>query len=194
MRHGRRSFGTHTRRRVVVIVLLVGQLFSAVGMPLPAAPVPKDLSQPFPCMNNPCGCSNAEACWRSCCCTTLAERLAWAREHGVEPPEYVREEVEHSSDGDCDPGAPNCPHCKKKHDHKSAAAQPPCVRWVLGIAARRCHGDGPMAFFADTPALPASAPLTIAVRRPSVPRIAVAAERRPTIAHQPPSPPPRSIG
>ena len=193
MRHGRRTLGAKARRRAVVLVLLVGQLFSAIGLPLPAAAAPKDLSQPFPCMNNPCGCSSAEACWRSCCCTTLAERLAWAREHGIVPPEYVREQVEETGDC-CDPNTPDCPHCKKRHTRHDAEAKPKSVRWVLGVAARRCQGHGPMAFFADTPGLPPMSPLTIVVRRPVVARIAIRSERRTTIAHQPPSPPPRSIG
>lgn len=62
-------------------------LVIAAGVPLPmAATVEKDLSQPFPCMNSPCGCQNAEQCWRSCCCHTPAERLAWAKAHGIAPP------------------------------------------------------------------------------------------------------------
>lgn len=62
-------------------------LVIATGVPLPmAATVEKDLSQPFPCMNSPCGCQNAEQCWRSCCCHTPAERLAWAKAHGIAPP------------------------------------------------------------------------------------------------------------
>src|SRR5947209_7307476 len=42
----------------------------------------KDRSQPFPCMDRPCGCQSADECWHHCCCTTLDERLAWAHEHG----------------------------------------------------------------------------------------------------------------
>ena len=47
----------------------------------------------FPCMDCPCGCNSAEQCWRSCCCHTLAERMDWAREHGVRPPEYAIDEA-----------------------------------------------------------------------------------------------------
>ncbi len=72
----------------VVVWLLAGQyLFVASGVPLPLpVRVAKDLSLPFPCMYSKCGCIDAEHCWSSCCCHTLAERLAWARAHGVEPP------------------------------------------------------------------------------------------------------------
>ncbi|HEV2969476.1 MAG TPA: hypothetical protein VGY55_05750 [Pirellulales bacterium] len=55
--------------------------------------VQKDKSQPFPCMNSPCGCKDAEQCWRHCCCHTLAERLEWARENHVQPPDYVLAEA-----------------------------------------------------------------------------------------------------
>ena len=45
----------------------------------------KDRSRPFPCMDKPCGCATAEQCFTACCCHTPAERLAWARAHGLEP-------------------------------------------------------------------------------------------------------------
>jgi hypothetical protein len=45
----------------------------------------KDRSQPFPCMDKPCGCATAEQCFTSCCCNTPAETLAWATAHRVEP-------------------------------------------------------------------------------------------------------------
>src|SRR6478609_8661381 len=34
-------------------------------------------------------CASPEQCWRSCCCHSLAERMAWAQVHGVRPPEYA---------------------------------------------------------------------------------------------------------
>jgi hypothetical protein len=46
----------------------------------------KDLSTPYPCMNRPCGCRSAEDCWKSCCCTTKAERIAFVLENGLEMP------------------------------------------------------------------------------------------------------------
>jgi hypothetical protein len=65
--------------------LLAGLLLVWTGIlqfPLPqAAPTAKDLSTPFPCMNRACGCRSADECWRSCCCTTKAERIAFAEKH-----------------------------------------------------------------------------------------------------------------
>lgn len=67
----------------------------ASGLPLPwAAPAAhdpdaarriaaKDRSQPFPCMDKPCGCASAEQCFTSCCCHSPAETLAWAEARGM---------------------------------------------------------------------------------------------------------------
>ena len=75
----------------------------ASGWPLRVPAVgEKDLSSPFPCMNCPCGCQNAEQCWRSCCCHTLAERIAWARENHVQPPAYVLAEARAQGIDVCD--------------------------------------------------------------------------------------------
>jgi hypothetical protein len=51
----------------------------------------KDLSIPFPCMHRACGCRSAAECWKSCCCTTKAERIAFAKSHGVAIPKDVEE-------------------------------------------------------------------------------------------------------
>lgn len=84
--------------RIAVWLAVAGYALVASGLPLPLGSVApaggsaaakrlagKDRSQPFPCMNKPCGCATAEQCFASCCCHTPAERLAWAEAHGVEP-------------------------------------------------------------------------------------------------------------
>ena len=84
--------------RITVWLAIIGYALVASGLPLPvdsltaAASDPaaarrlagKDRSQPFPCMDKPCGCATAEQCFTSCCCSTRAERLAWGRAHRVE--------------------------------------------------------------------------------------------------------------
>src|SRR4051812_24287052 len=75
-------------RRSVSIVTLITYAALIFGFPLPVA-ARKSTGQPYPCQGNRCGCLTAEQCWRSCCCTTPAQRLAWAREHGVTPPAYA---------------------------------------------------------------------------------------------------------
>jgi len=85
--------------RVTIWLALLGYALVASGLPVPlGTPTPanpssaagkrlagKDRSQPFPCMNKPCGCATAEQCFRQCCCNTPAETLAWARAHKIDP-------------------------------------------------------------------------------------------------------------
>ena len=86
-------------RRITTWLAILGYTLVASGLPLPfgiVAPAAsdspaakrlagKDRSQPFPCMDKPCGCATAEQCFTSCCCNTPAETLAWAKVHRVEP-------------------------------------------------------------------------------------------------------------
>jgi hypothetical protein len=77
-------------RKVFTFLALV--CFCIATVPLPIASIEirdKDLSLPYPCQNSPCGCKSAEQCWRSCCCNTPAQRLAWAKKNGVTPPNYA---------------------------------------------------------------------------------------------------------
>jgi hypothetical protein len=76
-------------RRCVSAVLLAAYVVTAAGVPLPLGGKRQAGDESYPCANCRCGCSSAEQCWRSCCCHTLAERFAWAREHQVRPPEYA---------------------------------------------------------------------------------------------------------
>jgi hypothetical protein len=86
-------------RRITTWLAILGYTLVASGLPLPfglVAPAAsdspaakrlagKDRSQPFPCMDKPCGCATAEQCFTKCCCNTPAETLAWAKAHAVEP-------------------------------------------------------------------------------------------------------------
>lgn len=78
---------SHFRRSLSAAILAV-YVMTATGMPLPLGGRPHS-DELYPCSNCACGCATAEQCWRSCCCHTLAERFAWAREHGVIPPDYA---------------------------------------------------------------------------------------------------------
>jgi hypothetical protein len=75
--------------RLIAVATLAAFLVASVGFPVWSADAGKDLSSPFPCMYRQCGCRNAEQCWRGCCCFTNREKLAWAKEHGVNVPDYV---------------------------------------------------------------------------------------------------------
>jgi hypothetical protein len=84
-------------RGTMALMTLVGHLFVACGLPLPAPSSVgvKDSGRPFPCQDRPCGCLTYDECWKGdCCCFTLEEKLAWADALEIEPPEHVRPLVE----------------------------------------------------------------------------------------------------
>jgi hypothetical protein len=70
-------------------VLLAAYVITAAGVPLPSGRQVYKSDELFPCAKSTCGCRTAEQCWRSCCCHSFAERIAWARTHGVRPPDYA---------------------------------------------------------------------------------------------------------
>jgi hypothetical protein len=84
----RNNFWRSLRHRLVVVVMLSSYLATTLNLPLPQ-PTHKTSGLPFPCQNHPCGCQNAEDCWRHCCCFSVEERWAWARSHNVQPPSYA---------------------------------------------------------------------------------------------------------
>src|SRR3954447_2511965 len=77
------------RRRLLSAMLAAMYIVTAAGIPLPAGDLARKSGEFFPCSGCACGCASAEQCWRSCCCHSLAERMEWAREHNVRPPEYA---------------------------------------------------------------------------------------------------------
>ncbi len=166
---GRNGFWRRSARRLCVVVALVAYLVAAVGFPLPAASI-KDDGVPFPCMNHPCGCRSAEQCWRGCCCLSVEERWAWAREHNVEPPSYAERPPAPKKPAPTETAAPkswqivrlrdqaagrtaavhSCPDCTRQaakprpccsaKEPPSQAAPPDGLRWVGGSAALGCRG------------------------------------------------------
>jgi hypothetical protein len=78
-----------TLRSCVRGTLIAAYFVVAAGIPLPMIREPAKSRELFPCASSGCGCDSAEKCWRSCCCHTLAERLAWAAKNGVKPPEFA---------------------------------------------------------------------------------------------------------
>ena len=136
----------HLRGRGGSWLALLGQLIAVIGLPLPRATA-KDLSSPFPCMHRACGCLSAADCWKSCCCFSAGERVAWARAHDVQPPPSLVKEAEreavccHGKGQCCSHGSSTCP------EHKSKSTQdrqkpPASGRWLLVIEANRCKGAG----------------------------------------------------
>ncbi len=93
-RHFRHCFrGKTLLHRWPAKLVLLGYVWMCCGGTIPASLLmsaataksvaEKDRSVPYPCMDKPCGCRNAEQCFKSCCCSTKAERIAWAKQHHV---------------------------------------------------------------------------------------------------------------
>jgi hypothetical protein len=136
------------RHRLVAAIALAAYLVTTVGLPLPAY-VTKQSGVPFPCQHHACGCATAKQCWEHCCCYSAAEKLAWAREHHVEPPAHLVAEVA-AIEADPVLSAAKCQaacshsccaehkahaSCCDEHDAPSAG-----LTFVLGIKARVCRG------------------------------------------------------
>jgi hypothetical protein len=92
----------------------------ALGISLPM-PVGKASKEAYPCMNHHCGCQSAEQCWRNCCCMTLEERLVWARQNHVRPPEYALAEARAKGIE----WAVNWPGNENKHDTERFCSEQP---------------------------------------------------------------------
>lgn len=83
-----RQITTGWQHAILVCLLVCSVGLSAFGIPVPRF-LPKDTTQPFPCQSRRCGCSDAASCWRSCCCHTNEQKVAWARRMNVTPPKFV---------------------------------------------------------------------------------------------------------
>lgn len=86
-------------RRLIGLALLVCVCASFFPFPVALPPTSeKDQSAPFPCQNHSCGCASADQCWKQCCCFTNVQKIVWAQENGVTPPEYVAKAAREESD------------------------------------------------------------------------------------------------
>lgn len=88
----------------VPITLLCAILFTSLGFPV-FRPKTQKSEERFPCESCSCNCSEAEHCWRACCCHTNLQKLQWAIDNEVEPPDYVvaaaREEASKQTEQIC---------------------------------------------------------------------------------------------
>jgi hypothetical protein len=90
------------------------------------------------------------------------------------------------------PSLPSCPHCaaSSRSDCCEKTRAPTGVRWLAGLFARKCRGEGPAGLFQFDPS---TLDLTFVVltepgRTGSV---ALRPERSTSTVHRPPTPPPR---
>jgi hypothetical protein len=124
-------------QQAIAVALLLGLLLGIGGVPVVTV-TKKDRSRPYPCQDHACGCASADECWHHCCCFSNKEKVAWAEEHGVTPPDFViaaaeREAADalvadgHEADehAGCQDTHGTCACCAKRAGH---AEEPACCR------------------------------------------------------------------
>ena len=91
-----------TLRSGLAVLVVIGQLLGTIGIIPVRANSDESDSTPYPCKGHPCGCRTAALCWSgACCCFTMAEKVAWAAENGLAPPEHAThaamQEIKHAA-------------------------------------------------------------------------------------------------
>lgn len=81
-----RHLWRRTQSRLVATATLAAVAACTVGVPVPGVVAKNDSGVRYPCEHHACGCVDAAACWKQCCCFTDAQKLAWAKREAVEPP------------------------------------------------------------------------------------------------------------
>ncbi|HEV3300601.1 MAG TPA: hypothetical protein VG055_13215 [Planctomycetaceae bacterium] len=107
-------------KKAIALLLLLGVLVEVAGIPVVSV-AKKDRSRPYPCQDRPCGCASADECWHHCCCMNNKEKLAWARENGVTPPDFVVAAAEQENAG-------TTQVCEREEGGKDAVAEHACCR------------------------------------------------------------------
>ncbi len=208
-------------RRSFIGLCVAAHLAITIGFPLPRAGENVAHSEPFPCQHHQCGCRSAEQCWRSCCCLSTQEKLAWATQHGVTPPDYVlaaaematrahqsRACCEHSHERQTACNASSCidtdPHCRTTNTAVGTSPERgspvadgghsrknPVADWVLGIHAYKCQGLATLWVVSGALALPPPLLQAPADSAPPIWRSDLMVCRWRAISKQPDVPPPR---
>lgn len=182
---------------------IVAYLTLALGIQFPLS-LGKSSGHLYPCMNHPCGCASAEQCWRHCCCTSLEERLAWARENHVTPPEYALAEARGRGidwEAYCKVGAehesrvcrdgeeiePTC--CQHEHGAAKFAHPPQGIAWLQALA---CQG-GAQNWMGLRVSLPPPAASRLFDSTVTAELFPIPPQQFLSISRAPPTPPPRAI-
>ena len=131
--------------RLTAFMLLPLVCCAGLGLAIFPATV-KDHSEPFPCQDCACACSDAATCWKSCCCMTDSEKVSWAAEHHVQPPAFVLARLAQDRLPECT-NSPSCSMCAKASSGALPASSPatqaaPETQVVLLDAQLRCQGLG----------------------------------------------------
>lgn len=142
----------------------------------------------------------ADDCWKHCCCHTTEEKLAWAAEHGITPPQYVMNQLAQEE------GEPACccSQAKEKQTASATKTENCCdeeevveqkaisLNWFVSIHAIRCQGHDGWSLLANTVVMDPTVKtveLSVNSQEALVPLAAVILSTLPSV---PDAPPPRS--
>lgn len=194
-----------SQRGALATLVLIAFLASSFGFPVVVRPE-KNRSRPFPCQDSPCGCATAEQCWRHCCCRTNRQKLEWAEDHDVEPPDYVIEAARQEYRGEA--ATLSCSRCDRVDLQASTLAQSkgisPCtrcgmanrpapkklqVRIIHSEMARSCQGQARLVTMVEALSLPETPPQW-SFDRQFVGRVFEVPRVRRSVHRTPPVPPP----
>jgi hypothetical protein len=138
-------------RQALACAMLLSFLLANFGYPV-WTPVIGKGNIPFPCQFSQCGCKTLEQCRQGCCCHTKQEKFVWAVERGIDPdrvalltPEEkfrfaAATSAKPAKKSTCCQSATKASCCDAKRE--PAIEESEELRWVLSIAARKCHGNG----------------------------------------------------
>jgi hypothetical protein len=134
-----RRWGNSRRLTALLLLIVAVWMLFPLSIQAPPSGPEKDDSAPFPCQNRPCGCKTAAQCWKKCCCFTNAQKVAWAKSHGVQPPEYVAQAA--AKEAATKPVVRSCCQQSKSQsccDKKPASS--PKTQIFVAIDQLRCQG------------------------------------------------------
>jgi len=128
-------------RRFLSLVVLCAYLIASTGVvpnpPVVARWLGHAWSERYPCEDGHCGCGSARACWTTCHCQTLAQKVAWARREGVRIPSYVDLS---GIDLSADIATPKCPLCAHHADSDGDGDHPAQDPGMPCFTALGCQG------------------------------------------------------
>ena len=157
----------HRRSRQIVIGLLLA-VWAVLAAGVPVAVVTRRAGDEiYPCMDCPCGCVSAAVCWDRCCCMSDTQKIAWAKQNGVSPPQFLIDRVKKSAK----PPACRCCCKKSKSLSERRTSKSPSERRtskslserrtpVTALQAAQCRGIDMLWQTLTTGMLPAAPPQT----------------------------------
>lgn len=197
-----RSTCAYVHGATAMLMLVV---MSAGSLGIPVIPVVhKDRSVPFPCQDRACACRDARACWGSCCCMSDQEKLAWAREHGLEPPQDAKISLAArrpaAACGSCCTSKPNKTEVCHESASKTCAVAPEAAascdddqapHMVLLTAQNHCQGYSSWLLLWSSALIePPPADWALDTTPPAL--LVTRNDRASVLFERPPTPPPRS--